>query len=142
MLQDMRKRAEGGDRASVFTLYEAPAECALDDVAAWRAANPGLGTIKAERYMQDSSRAALVTPADQLHFRAFDLNQRVAQDRHAIVTMADWAECEREGAELPERSGPCVVGLDLGGSASMTAGARVLAGVWTAGDSGRVPGDP
>ena len=33
--------------------YSAPDKCALDDEAAWRAANPGLGTIKSVAYMRE-----------------------------------------------------------------------------------------
>ena len=113
-------KARSNDPAVVFHEYAAPADCKLDDRSAWRAANPGLGTIKSETYMQDTSRAALATPADAAAFRAHDLNQPVGPSRETALLPQQWDECER-GDDLPERDGECVVGLDIGGSASMTA---------------------
>ena len=50
--------------------YHAPPGCRLDDKAAWRAANPGLGSIKSLAYMESEAARAAATPADQAHFRA------------------------------------------------------------------------
>ena len=113
-------KARSNDRAVVFHEYAAPADCKLDDRSAWYAANPGLGSIKSETYMEDASRAALATPADAAAFRSLDLNQPVGPSRETILLPQQWDECER-GDDLPERDGECVVGLDIGGSASMTA---------------------
>ena len=99
-------------------LYEAAADCALDDRAAWAAANPGLGTIKSLEYMADEAARVAVTPADQNSFRAFDLNAKLSPDRMPIVTVDQWKACIVD--DLPARSGPCYLGLDLGGSSSMT----------------------
>ena len=38
--------------AVVSCVHAAPADCAIDDEGAWRAANPGLGTIKSLDYMR------------------------------------------------------------------------------------------
>ena len=113
-------KARSNDRAVVFHEYAAPADCKLDDRSAWYAANPGLGSIKSLTYMEDASRAALATPADAAAFRSLDLNQPVGPSRETILLPQQWDECER-GDDLPERDGECVVGLDIGGSASMTA---------------------
>ena len=112
-------KARSNDRAVVFHEYAAPADCKLDDRSAWYAANPGLGSIKSLTYMEDASRAALATPADAAAFRAHDLNQPVGPSREVILLPQQWDECETETP--PERDGECVVGLDIGGSASMTA---------------------
>ena len=48
--------------------YHAPLGCALDDRAAWRAANPGLGSIKSVDYMESESARAKATPSDQALF--------------------------------------------------------------------------
>ena len=113
-------KARSNDRAVVFHEFSAPADCKLDDRSAWYAANPGLGTIKSLTYMEDTARAALATPADAAAFRSLDLNQPVGPSREVIVLPEVWDRCER-GDDLPERDGECVVGLDIGGSSSMTA---------------------
>ena len=57
-------------------VYQAPKGCALDDEAAWHAANPGLASgIKSVAYMRDMSDRAAALPSEQSNFRAFDLNQ-------------------------------------------------------------------
>ena len=63
------------DSRCAVHLYAAEPDARLDDEAAWAAANPGLGTIKSLEYMRDESRRVMQSPADQGHFRAFDLNQ-------------------------------------------------------------------
>ena len=42
-------------------LYQAAPDAALDDMAAWRAANPGLGTVKSLDYMRSESRRVLAS---------------------------------------------------------------------------------
>ena len=54
-----------------------------------------------------------------MHFRAYDLNQRVDPDRAVIVTVGDYAACIT--SQPPALSGDVVVGVELGGAASMTA---------------------
>ncbi len=103
--------------------YAAAEDCRIDDEAAWAAANPGLGTIKSMDYMRHEAARVLATPADQASFRAFDLNTPGAPSREMIVTLPDWKGCVVPVDELPPRQGACTVGLDLGGSSSMTAAA-------------------
>lgn len=112
-----------GDPGVSVHHYTAPDGCELDDRAAWHAANPGLGSIKSLGYMAHEAQRALSTPADQAHFRAFDLNQVANPARVMLCDVADWRACEVEVPNLPPREGPCVVGFDLGGSSSMTAAA-------------------
>ena len=111
--------ARDGDQALAISHYAAPSGAALDDPAAWRAANPGLGTIKSESYMRDEARRVSVTTLDQSAFRALDLNQPVAAAARLVCDPADLVACESD--VLPARDGPAFVGLDLGGSVSMTA---------------------
>jgi phage terminase large subunit-like protein len=55
-------------------------------------------------------------------FRLLHLNERVSDDsREPLIDLPDWLAVETE--ELPKREGEVVVGLDLGGSASMSAAA-------------------
>lgn len=92
------------------------------DPAVWEAANPGLRDgIKSVDYMRDMARRAIQNPADMASFRAYDLNAPQSPDRVLLVTMDQWQEVK--ALPVPPRRGPCVVGLDLGGSASMTAAA-------------------
>ncbi len=116
---------ERRDDPAVAVHHYRPAadDCALDDPEAWSAANPGLGTIKSLDYMRDESRRVLATPADQASFRAHDLNLPGSPSRELVLTLSDWRRCVVD--VLPERDGVCVVGFDLGGSASMTAAAAL-----------------
>ena len=99
--------------------YAAPSGAALDDRTAWLAANPGLGSIKSESYMEAQAARAAATPADQAFFRAHDLNMPGEAGRAMIVGADQWAACA--DVEQPPREGDCTIGFDLGGSASMTA---------------------
>ena len=99
--------------------YAAPEDCELDDEEAWAAANPGLAAgIKSINYMRHRAAAVLATPADAPAFRAYDLNQPVDPVGANIVDPTDYRRCIVE--DLPPRSGPCFVGLDLGGSKSFS----------------------
>ena len=117
-------KARSNDPAVCFHHYAADPGCKLDDRAAWHAANPGLGSIKSLSYMEDMARAALATAADAAAFRAYDQNQPVGPSREVIVLPEVWDRCETED-DLPERDGECVVGLDIGGSSSMTAAVAI-----------------
>ena len=123
-------RDRRGDPSVVWHEYAAAAGCALDDPESWHAANPGLASgIKSERYMADAARRALHSPSDQRAFRALDLNAPVDPGKEPICAVTDYQACIVP--ELPERTGRVYVGIDIGGSASMTA----LAAFWPA--SGR-----
>ena len=111
------------DVAVFRTVYAAPDGCALDDRSAWRAANPGLGSIKPLAYMVREAAAAAAVPANANMFRAHDLNLAVDPSREMICTQADWRACEVPEDELPPRKGGCTVGFDAGSSSSMTAAA-------------------
>ena len=117
------------DPATVVHVYQAPDDCMLDDPSAWHAANPGLREgIKSLEYMRDEARRVLLTPSDQAHFRAFDLNQPQSPSREMICSVTDWHGCVVPVEDLPPRDGRCVIGFDLGGSSSMSA----LVSLWPA----------
>lgn len=119
MFKELRERA---DETSVyFQLHAADVDGVIDDPEQWAKANPGLGSIKSLSYMQDASRRAKLVPSDAGAFRAHDLNLPQAPGREMLCTQHDWQRLIV--AILPERQGPVVIGLDLGGSASMTAAA-------------------
>ena len=110
------------DPAVAVHHYAAPEGCALDDPAAWHAANPGIAVgIKSLDYMRDEARRVLASPADQAHFRAHELNQPQELTRSTLVTVSDWRACTvPHEDDLPPRRGGAFLGFDLGGSTSMT----------------------
>jgi len=118
MFAEMESRA--GDRAVHWKEYAAAAGAAIDDTAAWAAANPGMADgIKSPEYMQRAARRALALPSEESAFRAYDLNQAQSPERETICSVGDWHACIV--SEMPARRGPVCIGLDMGGSASMTA---------------------
>lgn len=118
MFDEMARRAD--DPAVFWTEHAAPESASLDDPKAWAAANPGLADgIKSRRYMVDAARRARTIPADAPSFRAYDLNLPQEPSREMILSVRQWMECVVD--RLPARSGDCLLGWDLGGSASMTA---------------------
>ena len=102
--------------------HVAPEGCALDDRAAWRAANPGLDAgIVSEAHIEFQSREALAVPTNAAGFRALHLNQPVAPTVELLVDASTWEAVEAEPDALPAASGACWVGVDLGGSMSLSA---------------------
>ena len=138
LMREIRERSS--DPAVVFHEYAADPGRKLDDRSAWHAANPGLGTIKSETYMEDMARAALASPADQASFRAYDLNQPVGPTRETILLPEQWDRCVTDSP--PERDGECVVGLDIGGAASMTAAVAIWPATGRCEIWGGFPGTP
>lgn len=102
-------------------LFQADPKSELADEKAWKAANPGLGSIKSLEYLRHQSRRAVVSSTSESLFRAQDLNLPVSPDRVMICSPDDWTACTAD--PLPARSGWCYLGIDLGGSRSMTAAA-------------------
>ena len=110
--------------ATVAHVYAAPDGCAIDDKAAWAAANPALGTIKQTAYMgHEVNRIRSGAPADEPSFRAYDLNQNLSPVREMILSPDDLRACFV--AELPPREGPCFLGFDFGEATSSTAAAAI-----------------
>ena len=103
--------------AVVSHIYAAPDDCDIGDEAAWRAANPGLGTIKSLQYMRDEVARVAGVPSDEPSFRALDLNQALSPTREMVCTPDELRECFRESVEF---RGPCYLGLDVGEAGSGT----------------------
>lgn len=110
--------------ATVAHVYAAPEGCAIDDEAAWAAANPGLGTIKRVSYLRAEVLRVKGAPADEPSFRAYDLNQSLTPSREMICSPDDLRGCFVD--ELPPREGPCFVGVDAGEATSGTAACAVF----------------
>ena len=109
--------------ANVCHTYAAPDGGALDDKAAWHAANPGLGTIKQLGYMAAEVARIRGAPGDENAFRAFDLNQSLSPTREMILSPDDLRACFAD--DPPARSGACYLGFDFGEAVSSTAAVAV-----------------
>ena len=116
--------------ATVSRVYTAPDDCELGDVAAWEAANPGLGTIKQRSYMRLEVERVSGVPSDEPNFRALDLNQKRTPSREMIISPSDLKPCFV--ADPPKRSGRCFLAFDFGEATSGTAACAI----WP--ESGRV----
>ena len=90
--------------------------------AAIEAANPGIADgIKSLVHVRTLAERAKVHPTSQdaMDFRAQELNAPGASVRETLVSLAEWEAVLVD--ELPERTGLCYLGIDLGGSVSMGA---------------------
>lgn len=97
-----------------------------DDLESLMLANPGCryGVGASETWLVNEAQRAISRGGSALsNFRLLNRNERVATDgRDVLLTTDQWLACEV--TDLPERRGPCVAGIDLGGSASMSAWAN------------------
>ena len=101
-------------------VYAAPEDCAIDDAAAWGAANPGLGTIKSIAYMRSEVERVQGVASDEPSFRALDLNLAVSPSREMVCSPDDLRACF---ADEVDYRGAAYVGLDIGEAGSGTAAA-------------------
>jgi len=94
-----------------------------DDAESLLLANPGAahGIGASLEWLQAEGRRAIARGGSTLtSFRLYNRNERVsAETRDLLLTVDQWLSCET--ADLPPRAGPVVIGIDLGGSASMSA---------------------
>ncbi len=96
-----------------------------DDLASLLEANPGAkeGIGATPQWLVEQAQRAIARGGSALSsFRLFNRNERVSGEaRGLLLTVDQWLGAEV--ADLPQRDGPAVVGVDLGGSASMSAAA-------------------
>ena len=104
--------------AVVSHVHASPDNCAIDDEAAWHAANPGLGTIKSLAYMRAEVERVQGVSSDEPSFRAYDLNLALSPTREMVCTPADLEQCFVAEATY---DGPCYLGLDIGESSAGSA---------------------
>lgn len=69
-------------------------------------------------YMRDATERARGSSGNEMHFRQYDLIQPFDAEKQVIVQVRDYRQCIVENA--PELASDIVVGIDLGGSVSMT----------------------
>ncbi|MEO0939880.1 MAG: terminase TerL endonuclease subunit [Pseudomonadota bacterium] len=91
----------------------------MSDPAVWRKANPGLGTIKPLRFMQDAFDKAKQS-GSMTAFGAWNLNMPLSPTRELLIEYDTLAKTYRD-APQPIPGEPVHLGIDIGGSASMTA---------------------
>ena len=85
----------------------------------WAKANPGLGTIKPLRFMQDAHGKAKQS-GSFAEFEAWQLNKPLTPGRELLLDYDTLRKAYRDEVQtIPGE--PVHIGLDLGGSASMTA---------------------
>ena len=98
------------DPRVVCHVYAAPADCQLDDPAAWAAANPALGVFRSLDDLRKQCKQAIDMPANEPEFRNLILNQRV-EAVSPFVARSVW---EANGAAPGDAAGLKVwAGLDL-----------------------------
>jgi len=107
--------------------HRAPLGMPADDLEGIKAANPGseYGIGPSLEWLQEQARVAIARGGQALTgFRLYSLNQRVSDAGKAqLLTVDEYAACEVGPDELPEREGAAFLGVDLGGSRSMSAAA-------------------
>lgn len=111
------------DRRTSVHLYGAPLDADVSDSAVWEAANPGLGKIKSRRFMADAYEKAEKS-GSTVGFGVWNLNQPLSVSRQLLLEYATVKRAYDENAE-PQDGDRVWVGIDLGGSASMTAAVAV-----------------
>ncbi|MEM9899906.1 MAG: terminase large subunit [Pseudomonadota bacterium] len=98
-----------------------------DDLPSLLVANPGAteGIGSTPDWLVAQARRAIARGGSALSsFRNLNRNERVASDdRSVLVTVDEWLTAEVNPDHLPPRDGPVVLGVDLGGSRSMSAAA-------------------
>lgn len=98
-----------------------------DDLPSLLEANPGAveGIGATPEWLVAQARRAIARGGSALSsFRNLNRNERVStEDRSLLVTVDEWLSSEVDPDALPAREGPCVLGVDLGGSRSMSAAA-------------------
>lgn len=102
----------------VSHVYTAPEECALDDVDAWKAANPALGIFRSLEDVKDQAGLAMRMPSDEAKFRVLTLNQRV----NMVAPFVSPSVWKAGNAEPDALEGLQVYGgLDLSATTDLTA---------------------
>ena len=107
------------DARTHVTLYAADKGDDPSDPLVWAKANPGLGTIKPRRFMADAFEKAQQS-GNLTEFEAWQLNKPLAPGRELLLDYDTLRKAYRDEVQtIPGE--PVHIGIDLGGSASMTA---------------------
>ena len=97
----------------------------VDDMASILLANPGAkhGIGSSPQWLEAQAAMAIARGGSVLSkFRLYNRNERTSGERRdRLMTLDEWLEVE--SSEPPPREGHAIVGIDLGGTASMSAAA-------------------
>ena len=119
-----------------FFVYiaEADEEDDWTDRKVWEKANPGLGVTVSWQSMEDAFTEALQSPAKELAFRRYRLNQWT-QVSAGLFSMDKWNACGGVPLGLDAFVGrECFLGLDLASVTDIAAGVLVAKGRWRDGE--------
>lgn len=105
------------DPRIVCQVYEAPEGCDLLDEAAWRAANPALGTFRSLDDLREQLTQAQRMPSMENTARNLLLNQRVSTVS-PFISPDVWKSCAARALPF---DGPVFAGLDLSARTDLTA---------------------
>ena len=105
------------DPHTVKRLYTAPDDADLMDHAAWKAANPALGSFRSLPEMERAAEKAVNMPSSENSFRWLYLNQRISAEA-PFVSRSVWEACAAPIA--PYRDQVVYAGLDLSATTDLT----------------------
>ena len=116
------------DQLGVYRQEHRPAPgLPADDPESLLIANPGAehGIGASAEWLQAQARRAIARGGSTLaSFRLYNRNERISgESRDLLLTVDEWLACESDELFFAPREGPVVIGIDLGGSASMSAAA-------------------
>lgn len=121
---EARERAKTSD-STFFQFHGAPADADPLNRDTWFRATPGLThprTIKQLPYIEKQAEIASHSEGDMNEFRVLDLNMAGDLKSTTLFSLSAWKAITVDNdRQLPPRSGEYVLGVDLGGSASMCA---------------------
>ncbi|MFP4126846.1 MAG: terminase TerL endonuclease subunit [Alphaproteobacteria bacterium] len=124
--------------------HRPPPGLPADDRASLLQANPGAehGIGAKLEWLEAQAQRAIARGGNALAtFRLYNRNERVSgETRDVLLTVDQWMAAET--VDLPPRDGPAVVGIDLGGSASMSAAALYWPGTGRLEAFGAFPTNP
>ena len=122
----------GGDKQTICHVYTAPEDCDLLDEAAWKAANPALGSFRSLDDMRSLAQKAKRMPSFENTFRKLNLNQRV-NPIAPFIPVSEWKKCQQsDGFQAAFEHGEVYAGLDLSARNDLTAFVLVAQhnGIW------------
>jgi phage terminase large subunit-like protein len=124
--------------------HRPPPGLPADDRESLLIANPGAkhGIGSSIKWLEAEAARALSRGGSALNsFRLYNRNERVSgESRDSLLTVDEWLNCET--AEPPSRDGEVIIGIDLGGSASMSAAAYYWPKTGRLECYGHFPGSP
>jgi phage terminase large subunit-like protein len=116
-LDDAKK---SNDPRIVSHVYAADDDAELDDLKAWKAANPALGIFRSLEDVKEQAKQAKRMPTAENTFRNLVLNQRVTTVS-PFVSAEVWKSCMGQPDEDVFHQYPVYAGLDLSSRTDLTA---------------------